>query len=319
VENCRFIDNETGKFYLASFDDNSDEFTLDIVNCEFTGSEYYNSEDLTYPVSFSIFGFGGMDLNIINCTFAENHLYGINMTSSPVRILYGMDVEIVNSIFYNNSSHSLIIQGNYDPMPVVDIHHSIIENGMNSVLTSGSYILNWDEDTIWDADPLFLGEMEYPYKLQSASPAIDVGTLDFPEGYLPEYDLAGNLRIYGEGIDLGCYEWQPENTVNNEIIAVDNDLYVYPNPVNFDKLRNGHVQILWQGEAVEGEIEFEIFNIKGQKVRKIEEISETENGRWQANWDLKSESGNKVSSGVYFIRIKIDGQYQAQRKVTVVN
>ena len=259
-----------------------------------------------------------MTMNIVNCTFANNELTGSYIASAPVSIESGVRAEIMNSIFYGNSSYSIFMNGSYEPYPELSVHHCIIENGSNGLLTSGGYELDWDTGTISEADPLFLREGEYPFRIDEVSPAIDLGTLILPEGVvLPEYDRSGNLRIRGNGIDLGAYEYNPfGNSTGDDVIAVDNSLLVYPNPISFNSMRDSKVKILWMGESSD-ELSIDIFNIKGQRLRKLK----IENVKCKMNsvsWDLRDEAGEMVSSGVYFVRVKAGDEYQAQQKVTVV-
>jgi hypothetical protein len=324
MENCLISGGETGLIYVISTPDMEPEnMKFNIVNCEFSNCEFYNNNTIDYPVALSITSFGVIDMKIVNCTFAGNFFQGVYADSAPVHIKQGLQAEIINSIIYNNdTSHSLVIVGNTgtNPAPVADVHHCIIENGLDGVDATGDYVLNWDDMTIWDEDPLLLGEGEFPYKLQENSPAIDRGTLNMPEGIvLPEFDLAGNTRIQGNSIDLGCYEYNPWGSpVDEELIPFAGDLFIYPNPAIAGNLRNGQVNIYWSGNAGNSIMQFDIFNLKGQKVKSISELTETETGQWQAGWDLRNNEGMEVSSGVYFVRMKVEGEYLLQEKFTVV-
>ena len=61
--------------------------------------------------------------------------------------------------------------------------------------------------------------------LSALSHAINHGTLDTTGLFLPETDLAGNPRIYGDRIDMGAYEFQGEPsdqyTVSTDLIVMD--------------------------------------------------------------------------------------------------
>ncbi|MCF7912951.1 MAG: T9SS type A sorting domain-containing protein [Candidatus Cloacimonetes bacterium] len=319
MENCRINNSQSGYLHLDAAMNNQENHAFNIVNCEFTNNNFYNNYT-NYSMGISLFAHDDQKINIVNSTFAGNIFDGIFVENAPFKFEYGLDVEIVNSIIYDNeTSNSIILVG--DPsngIPIVNVHHSIIEDGLEGVLSDDYCILNWDEDTISETEPLFMYEGEYPYKLQEGSPAIDAGSLDLPEGVvLPEYDLAGNLRIRGNGIDIGAYEYNPYGNTNDEnVIAVNNDLLVYPNPLH-NSMRSGKANILWQGDNGGEEISFDIFNIKGQRLRELK----IENEKLKMNssvWDLCDEGGDVVSSGVYFVRVKAGGEYVAQRKLTVV-
>ena len=84
----------------------------------------------------------------------------------------------------------------------------------------------------------------------------------------------------------------------------------YPNPFNPE------TTISYELPEGSSNPVIEIYNIKGARVRelKIENVKCKIN---TVNWDLMDNSGSRVSSGVYFVRMKADGKYKAQRKVTV--
>jgi len=109
---------------------------------------------------------------------------------------------------------------------------------------NSSSIVNWLEGNL-DTIPYFTNSDIQDYTLQWASPCVDAGTLELPDGIvLPEYDLAGNPRIAGGTIDMGAFELQPDvvfeydmdwNLVGTPVsaydfscsIAYENTLYSY--------------------------------------------------------------------------------------------
>ena len=94
------------------------------------------------------------------------------------------------------------------------------------------------------------------------------------------------------------------------------ELIIYPNPLIAGNLRDGNAKILWLGENSD-DISIEIFNIKGQKLRKLK----IENVKCKMNsveWNLCDDNGKQVSSGVYFVRMKTAEEYIYQTKVTVI-
>jgi hypothetical protein len=67
------------------------------------------------------------------------------------------------------------------------------------------------------------------WSLQNSSPCVNTGTPDTTGLYLPEFDIAGNPRLYGIRIDMGAYENQvvvglPKNPLVNSKIEI------IPNP-----------------------------------------------------------------------------------------
>ncbi|MDP8322275.1 MAG: choice-of-anchor Q domain-containing protein [Candidatus Stygibacter australis] len=315
MENCISKNNHAGGLCLDSAGTNQGAHNFNIVNCEFSDNEFHNNYT-DYTVGISVFCIDKYNLNVINSTFAGNVFDGVYVENAPLRLAYDIEAEIMNTIIYDNeTAYSIILRGNNTlGIPVVDVHHSIIEDGIDGVYIEGFGILNWDEDTISEEDPLFMYEGEYPYKLQEGSLAIDAGSLELPEGVvLPEYDLAGNLRIRGNGIDIGAYEYNPfSNPVHEDELEYSN-LNYYPNPVRISEGR-GAVIINYTGLMQVEDYQIGIYNIKGQKVWG----SELKRGYSGIRWDCCNDNGDKVAAGVYFLRLSKDGEYLEQGKLTVV-
>jgi hypothetical protein len=149
----------------------------------------------------------------------------------------------------------------------------------------------------------------YPFALLNNSPCIDAGTLDLPAGIeLPQYDLAGNPRIYGDTVDMGAYEWQGTGVEGPEIPQISpitTNLSNYPNPFN----PNTTIKL----ELAEtGKIELAIYNIKGQKVKTLLDCT-TAPGTYECNWNGKDEMGKPVSSGQYVVKLKQNGKETATK------
>ena len=298
---------------IGTMSDTAFEYArFDLINCKFV--DIY-TENSTYPVlcgtgcDFSIFS----DVNMINCLVSNTRT---NDDRDPAIYVMDSRLNLVNSIVYDVDNRALF-RDYYDMMlPEITVDHSLVQGGEAGV---GGYwgALNWLEGNL-DCDPMFDMSMPDRYSLSEGSPCIDAGTLELPEGIeLPEYDLAGNPRVSGDMIDMGPYEWQyPDAIDNNEIYALNQDIIVYPNPIIPGKMRDGRARIEWLGDIGDGG-SIEIFNIKGQRVRELK--MENRNRKINtAYWDLKDNEGSRVSSGIYFIRMKGEGEYKAQRKITLM-
>ena len=279
---------------------------VNLANILITDNQDLNND---WPESCSgIHISNNVDVDMVNCTFSNN-----STTPNGGVILGGLQgntINIYNSIFYGDFPRELYL-GNLDPDNplMLNIYNSLVDDGEDNIfiIPDEEVIINWDDTTNLDEDPLWLGTGDYPYYLQSASPCIDVGTLDLPAGIeLPQYDLAGNQRIYGDTIDMGAYEWQGVETQEDEIPTINETrISNYPNPFN----PSTTIKL----ELVEsGEIELAIYNIKGQKMRTLIDAF-TNKGTFKANWNGKDEQGKPVSSGLYVVKLQKDGKETATK------
>lgn len=92
------------------------------------------------------------------------------------------------------------------------------------------------------------------YQLAEESPAIDSGVL--PD-HIPDFDLAGNPRIFGAGIDIRAYENQ---VVTSSQDLIDNHFVtIAPNPAS--EILNIRIDNDWSGR-----VELAIYNSQGQRV-----------------------------------------------------
>jgi len=201
-----------------------------------------------------------------NCTFANNYSnYNQYSSAFAVSGYYGKS-NIYNSIFYNNYPREIYLGSNEDTC-LLSIYNSCIEGGYKGI--GGNFDLNilyYDSSNI-DANPLFLGMWEHPYQITDDSPCIDKGDINIIPDFivLPEYDLAGKQRIYGDNIDIGAYEWdptivglEPDLDLNDE----GNVLSVYPNP--FKSQLNIEYNL-----PMAQNVELHIYNSKGQEVEVL--------------------------------------------------
>ncbi len=106
-----------------------------------------------------------------------------------------------------------------------EFYNSILQGGYKEVHGNSS-IAVYDTATMFDSDPLFVDIQNRDFNLHIGSPAINSGNVD-TEG-IPSKDLAGNLRVIGGRIDMGCYE--SDITSLKEINH--KNINIYPNPIN---------------------------------------------------------------------------------------
>ena len=90
-------------------------------------------------------------------------------------------------------------------------------------------------------------------------------------------------------------------------LAADFGLQNYPNPFN-PSTTIGFIA------PESGEVRLSVFNIKGQKVRDLHSGSMAK-GHHTIIWDGLDDRGMAVSSGVFFVRIEMNGRSQAHKMV----
>jgi len=143
---------------------------------------------------------------------------------------YESNIELFNSIFWENSSQEISFKEVGAPNSI-GISYSDIQGGEAGIVTNGNGTINWLEGNI-NEDPHFEGSGDHPYMLSNESPCVNAGTPDTTGLNLPELDLAGNPRIYGDRIDIGVYENQEVVVATKESIhqILSTDVEIYPNP-----------------------------------------------------------------------------------------
>jgi hypothetical protein len=101
-------------------------------------------------------------------------------------------------------------------------------------------------------------------------------------------------------------------TEENEIVKPIYSLNIYPNPFNPSTTISFSLTV----EDVKN-AEIEIYNIKGQKVRRLK-IGNSELKIGQVVWNGTDDSGKMVGSGIYFCRLKVNGKSKAVKKMVLV-
>ena len=270
---------------------------VDITNMELT-------ENNSYHMNPSI-GCSGIEvrdninMNLVNCTLGNNITQNEGGVMRIGMTAQNSVVNIYNSILYGNVPGEIYIDNDNPNEPcTVNIQNSLVAGGEPGIVNVHPWnTVNWLEGNL-DENPMFDSLGTYPFALMTSSPCIDAGTLDLPPGIeLPEFDLAGNQRIYGDTIDMGAYEWQGVEAEENVITPITQTIISnFPNPFN----PTTTIKL----ELVEsGYIELAIYNIKGQKVKTLMDAFSNK-GHFKFKWNGKDNLGKIVSSGQYVIKLK---------------
>ncbi|HFA49417.1 MAG TPA: hypothetical protein ENJ95_10425 [Bacteroidetes bacterium] len=181
VSNCIFMENNSGNGGAIYNHNASPGYT----NCLFIKNK------ATY--GGGMHGFNS-PATITNCTFSGNNAPNgsaiNNNTSSHT---------IANTIFWDNASGVSIRNDNSTPT----FKNSLVEGSGGSSSWNSSF--GTDNGNNIDVDPSFVDVANDDFRLNSGSPALDVGDNNsVPSGITT--DLANNARIQNTTVDLGAYE-----------------------------------------------------------------------------------------------------------------
>ncbi|MBW6516826.1 MAG: hypothetical protein K0B81_09495, partial [Candidatus Cloacimonetes bacterium] len=316
-----------------SVDPITEESRVTIVNLEVTGNHISNVPDFwSHLPRGNLEILGSCTYRIVNATIGDNT--STNLTGGGLTIgELVRHAELINSIVYGNSPNNIAVQNSTG---VVQGHayisHSLIQGGEDGILyfQNPNIVVHWGEGNI-DADPLWLGDIdpeysgEYPYMLHIDSPARNAGTMDIPDFEFPNFDLAGNPRVYGSSIDMGAYEWNPLSVVDDDFLfdtvkPHDYNLHNYPNPVvALQGMGRGNgvgttisFILLEAGEAI-----VDIYNVKGQFVKRAFNAYAPA-GEYSVLWNGTDEQGRVVATGFYVYKLQINGEMVATGRCTFI-
>jgi len=313
-ENCEFSnltmqDDDTVSVSIGGVQYPQQHNHFSFQNCLFSNN---SSQGGVVTVSSS----NNPRIDITNCTFAGN-------TSDNFTLRINGDVNITNSIFYNDSPFQIKVDpmdGNPNEYTHLKIDHSLIKGGLSGIQ---AFPVPWNTidflPSSFDADPLFQGFVvpsnPFHYVLSELSPCIDSGTPDLSGLNLPPYDLAGNYRVWGSGIDLGCYEYgsEPWVSVYDPVLPALEQLVLqqnYPNPFNPSTTISYSL-------PKAAKLRLDIYNIKGQLVKTLVN-SEMPAGTHSIVWNGRDMKNKAVATGVYFYRISSPKEGSKTKKMMLM-
>ena len=283
-----------------------------IINCLFAD----NTDSLFWS------GYGGSvalsiissQSDIINSTFANNRTVN-NPRGGAIGIMDGSVVNLYNCLLYDNyGCQAYLTDFQTVNRDTININFSLVQDGQEGINKYGTNdLLVWGNGNL-DANPLFFGSGEHPYSIDFGSPCIDAGTLDLPPGItLPDFDIAGNPRVYGEAVDMGAYEYGPWVGVpaapgSRFQVPGSKLLNVNPNPFIFG------TYISYELKSA-GRLNISIFNSSGMLVKTLVNFNGGTEEKGEIYWDGAGPGGTALPAGIYFVRLTIDGKETETVKV----
>jgi predicted outer membrane repeat protein len=302
------VNNSLCELYNVKITDNTAELNggaiycstdseVRLTECELTGNQV--EVDWEYAGS-AICCVDSSKAVLINCTLADNFA----LAGGCIIIDENSTMTMVNSICWNDSPAEIYIGQEADFDQPVAIAYSNLRGGSEGIETPEGGEYEWLEGNI-DSQPLFINPEEGNYELSENSFCIDRGTDWFEWNEEVLVDLAVS-EYHGEAPDMGCYEYGMTAIDEFKIENVKCKMSNYPNPFNPETTIAFYVQQT-------GKVELAVYNVKGQKVSTLinEELAA---GEQKIVWQGTDNEGHKVSSGIYFIRLNIDGQGGQWRK-----
>lgn len=216
---------------------NTSTSTIEIVNALFYGN-----------TGASVAGCIVLDptssINVTNAVFYGN-VCNSSFSSGVLSLFAGSSSIFTNTIFWENSggtANDIAVAQN----TTAELYNCLYDNtDPNSIVVQGNGQFLC-ENCVYN-NPQFLDPQNLDFSLQENSVAINAGDPDidltiFPvdEQNIP-VDLADNPRVVGGIIDIGPYEFQGTNSIND--IEVISNVKMFPNPVNNLLYINSGVEI----------------------------------------------------------------------------
>jgi predicted outer membrane repeat protein len=284
VEICDNSSDKGGGIYLNDFSPTIDNVIIAYNSSSVRGGGIYCYDD-SNPI-------------IRNSTFYANTASSDGLALTCVS---NCDAILINSIINNENQYPISSAGY--AISLISIAYSNIQGGENAIYNGcGSYA--WLEGNI-DLDPFFVNPEEWNFHLTENSPCIDSGTAFYELNGEVVIDLAEN-EYYGIAPDMGAYEWQETSIENDELSIANYKLNNFPNPFN----PSTTIEFSIQNESI---VDISIYNIKGQRIRSLLNNQITA-GEHSIVWNGKDDSNNKVGSGVYLYKLKVNSKTEAVKK-----
>ena len=265
---------------------------IDILNSVFTYNEA-NSGGGLY-----IWGVYSDAIRIVNSSIVNNYTdyyYG------GIRIIYA-NVYLTNSIIWDNDSIQLSFESAWFSDDTLFVSNTGLMGGEDEIINDAG-VISWLEGNI-DQDPLFVGSGDHPYQIDYYSPCINAGTTDTTGLNLPEFDLAGKVRIFNNRVDMGAYEWNTTVGIN-ELISQTSILKIqtYPNPV----ITSTTFEYTLEHSST---VQITIYNHLGKQVNLIQQNQSS--GKQQVVWNAEG-----LHSGVYYFRLQAGDKVASGKMVLV--
>lgn len=248
---------DSTKIVNCSFDGNSGSTGggMFIANCNymlFVGNLFHHNIGRYFGGSFAL---KNTSFRIINCTMADN----FGGQGGGVYCSSGVNCNAYNSIFCHNETDSC---GKGPQVYIayqestINFFNCLVVNGYRDFGGSGGAVNfhgRWHQ--VIEDDIAFESCNNYNYCLPENSPCINFGNMKV-EPELPLYDINGNNRIIDGTVDLGAFE---SNYTNDIQEFETKSISIYPNPAQY------RITISIDNPSLQGTT-CSIFDLQGKKL-----------------------------------------------------
>jgi parallel beta-helix repeat protein len=286
-------------FSLCTFDENDEGLRV-----QSTSNVVVDTSQFTDQTAEGVYCLGGADIEITRSTFDDN-LVGIKCDASSPEITENTIQYSTGGIGSDNSANPLVRRNKirYNATGLVCLNDGTADldpccpscggvcpdsclDEANSILYStGFHVSNLNGDTL-DAECTYWGKKVLPSKFY--------GLVDYTP-YLTQDPLAAPA-------------WQGEETTALPLTyALSQN---YPNPFN------PVTTIRYSIPPPGGRVSIRIYNVRGELVRTL--VDETVSaGSYTIPWEGEDNRGQKVASGVYFVRM-VARDFRSTKKLLVL-
>jgi len=306
---CRFIGNHAyGEGGAIKF---TGDMNTEITRCEFIENDCnYGGGAIS---CYSVFG-----TRMTNCLFADN--YTMYSSGGAVNTLgAGNTVYFINCTLSGNSAVTgdggavnLAYATGYFATTILIDNPGMYSDDLNLDWVGDAEVYYCDmampsgatgNNNIND-DPEFADAGNLDFQLAETSPCIDEGTAFLVAGSETLVDLSPE-EYYGAAPDMGAYEFSPASGVSDDPASICHLYQNYPNPfssgtvISYRLPSDSHVTV-------------SVYNVLGQEVRALVDAAQRAGDRSVA-WDGRSNSGQDVSPGTYFLKLRAGNETSSIR------
>ncbi len=265
--------------------------------CDINGDETIDLTDLQWPAMN--YGTNYNDGTTTNLIYKESELVNKNVSVRLKQINESGDLTTFRINAENcNGLHS------YETRISIDNNWSL-ESVQNKLKSSRKYFFNKNSGN----ETVFVSTTFGSKVSSDDNPVLAEFTLRRKSSKASEPQLTSALLI---DVNHNIYTPSLVTAVEENVtLPVEFSLKQnYPNPFNPSTTIDFAI-------PEEGEVMLEVYNLIGQKIRTLVSYK-MKAGHYQAVWDARNDRGVKVSSGVYFYHLNVEGKFNKTYKMILM-